>query len=417
MSDKIQVSYDEVNSLNVDAKLRKGEALARAETHYQQQTNEPTTKSRGNFFYNTIVYMSVFGLVGGLIAWPLCEIEYKMLATDQDEYIDIVIQSNELDELLLQGEISSAEYGREQERLARKYRKNDYIKLFTDERLSAVEIEERVEELAARDKRKSYITTIIFCAIAGFVIALFLSCAEPLISRNWQGLLVNGSVGICLGLVGGLLVGLFINQLYRALVGDAAEAAGDGIAFRQILGRSVGWGILGLFLAIAPGIVMHSWKKLVIGLCGGLLGGLIGGALFDPIGQLTNSAWLSRCVGIVAIGLVAGTATGLIETAARSGWMRVVSGLIAGKQFILYRSPTFIGSSPQCEIYLFKDPEVAPRHATMTKLPGGQGYELTDLQSQHGTIVNGSRIKRTRLKHNDQIQIGSTVFLFQERHH
>jgi len=413
MSEKIQVSYDEVNSLNVDAKLKRGEALTRAETHYQQQTNEPAAKARGNFFYNTIVYMAIFGFAGGMLAWFVCEIEHRMLTTDLDEFRHIMVEVSELYELHSRGEISTVELVQEEERIERRYRNNDYVELLTDDSLSEREMESRRDDLVARDERKTYISTILFAALAGLVIALFLSCAEPLVSRNWQGLLVNGSVGICLGMVGGILVGLFIDQLYRALVGEAQEA----ISFRQIFGRSVGWGILGLFLAIAPGVVMRSWKKLVIGLCGGLLGGLIGGALFDPIGQLTGSDWLSRCVGIVAIGLVAGTATGLIETAAKTGWMRVISGLIAGKQFILYRSPTYIGSSPQCEIYLFKDPEVAPRHASVTRLPGGQGYEIKDMQSTTGTIVNGARISRTRLKHNDQIQIGSTIFVFQERHH
>ena len=32
-------------------------------------------------------------------------------------------------------------------------------------------------------------------------------------------------------------------------------------------------------------------------------------------------------------------------------------GLIAGKQFVLYRDPTYIGSAPNCHVYLFKDPQ------------------------------------------------------------
>jgi pSer/pThr/pTyr-binding forkhead associated (FHA) protein len=87
--------------------------------------------------------------------------------------------------------------------------------------------------------------------------------------------------------------------------------------------------------------------------------------------------------------------------------------LIAGKQFILYKDATYIGSSPQCEIYLFKDPTISPRHAALHRR--GNGFDLEDLGSASKTFVNGAPVARTRLKRGDQIQIGSTVLLFQER--
>ena len=107
---------------------------------------------------------------------------------------------------------------------------------------------------------------------------------------------------------------------------------------------------------------MRNAKKLAIGLLGGLVGGLIGGALFDPIFTATGgSALLSRLAALVGIGLFAGLGTGLIENAAKNGWLKVTAGLIAGKQFILYRNPTFIGSGPECPIYLFRDPQVGEK--------------------------------------------------------
>ena len=161
------------------------------------------------------------------------------------------------------------------------------------------------------------------------------------------------------------------------------------------------------------GVVLKNWKRLGIGLAGGFLGGLIGGLLFDPISFVTNSAVQSRFVAIVAIGVFAGLGTGLIETAAKAGWLRVVAGLIAGKQFIIYKNPTYIGSSPQCEIYLFKDPQVGPRHAAIHSIAGG--YEIEDLQSPTSTFVNGRSIVRTRLRSGDQVQIGGTILQFQEK--
>jgi hypothetical protein len=145
-----------------------------------------------------------------------------------------------------------------------------------------------------------------------------------------------------------------------------------------------------------------------------LVGGLVGGALFDRVAAVTEgNQHLSRLVALLAIGVVAGAATGLIENAAKSGWLKVTAGLIAGKQFILYRNPTFIGSGPECQIYLFRDPEVGRRHAAVHIVPGG--FELENLPMGGMTFVNDKPVERARLRSGDKIQIGATSFAFQEK--
>ena len=91
----------------------------------------------------------------------------------------------------------------------------------------------------------------------------------------------------------------------------------------------------------------------------------------------------------------------------------MTAGPIAGKQFILYRNPTFIGSGPDCQIYLFKDDKVGRRHAAIHLVPGG--FELEDLPLGAPTVINGKPTKRARLRHGDRISIGATTFLFQEK--
>jgi hypothetical protein len=235
-----------------------------------------------------------------------------------------------------------------------------------------------------------------------------LSIAECVVGRNWRGVIVNGSVGATLGLTGGIVVSLFINRLYAAFGGGQGA-----ITAQQVAARAIGWAVLGSFLAIAPGLVMKSRKRLLVGVGGGFIGGLLGGLTFDMLGTVTGSVALCRFFSLTSIGLASGAGTGIIENVAKSGWLRVTAGLIAGKQFVLYKNPTSIGSSPQCEIYLFKDPHISPRHAAIHVLPGG--FELEDLHSTTGTWVNGRSISRVRLRTGDQIQISGTAFSFQER--
>jgi hypothetical protein len=165
-------------------------------------------------------------------------------------------------------------------------------------------------------------------------------------------------------------------------------------------------------------VLLRNSKKLMIGLVAGLIGGILGGLLFEPMKSFAerfvdNGEILSRLIGLLAIGIIAGVGTGLIENAVKSGWFKVTEGLIAGKQFVLYRNPTYIGSSPQCHIYLFKDPKVGRRHAAVHVSP--QGFELEDLPLGSKTIVNGRPIERMKLKNGDRIQVGSTAFVFQAK--
>ena len=243
------------------------------------------------------------------------------------------------------------------------------------------------------------------------LIAVCLAVAEPLVDRNTRQLMINGTIAASVGLVGGVAAALVVEKLYNALANGLSDG---GIAmWQQMLARSLTWGILGMFLTIAPGLVMRNSRKLMIGLFGGLIGGLVGGALFDPVASWTDNTHLSRGVALIAIGLVAGGCTGLIENAAKTGWLKVTAGLIAGKQFILYRNPTFIGSGPECQIYLFRDAKVGRRHAAVHLVPGG--IELENLPLGATTLVNGKPVERVRLRHGDTVQIGGTGFLFQEK--
>jgi hypothetical protein len=231
--------------------------------------------------------------------------------------------------------------------------------------------------------------------------------AEPVIDRNLHAAVINGSVGAALGLGGGLAASMLVDRIYQAFGG-----AEHGL-FRQYLAQSASWAVLGIFLASAPGFVVKNRKRLLIGLAGGAIGGAVGGILLDPLARLTSSEEIGRLAGLCCIGAVAGAATGILEHAARTGWLKVTAGIIAGKQFILYRDPTYIGSAPDCQIYLFRDPKVGRRHAAIHLFKGR--IEIEDLPLGGPTLINGRPVARQRLCHGDCIGIGSTTFLFQEK--
>jgi hypothetical protein len=412
-NDPITVTYDDLQTRKVETRLKEQDALARNRAYAQMKEDAlpqaSAATSRPRFWYNPIFTLTVFGLLGGLTAWGLgALLQFKPSAEAQASEMVKGIRELTLgvDVKLLSPEQQAAV--REMERVGRR---NPYFEVFTNDKLTAEEKVQRRDDLRRQDEWRVYLANVMAYGVYGLLLALALSIAEPATDRNLQGVVINGSVGATLGLVGGAVVALFAENLYRTLVGGGLE--GDANSARQIIARSITWGVMGLFLTVGPGIVMKNLKRLLIGLAGGLLGGLVGGALYDPAIRLTGRPAVGALVGLIAIGVLAGLATGLIENAAKKGWVRVIAGLIAGKQFILYRNPTYIGSAPDCQIYLFKDKKVGKRHAAIHVLPGG--FELEDLPLGANTLVNGKPVKRTRLRHGDRVMIGSTCFLFQEK--
>jgi Inner membrane component of T3SS, cytoplasmic domain len=414
-SEKIRISWDDVQDPQIDLRLKQQQTLERAQQHYEQRVDPqfqhiqaPSPPSRRSLWSSGLLAVILFGLAGGIVAWGLTEIAGLAEDSIQDGYELFVTDIQHIRNQMLRGEITRSEATGRILALSEKLKDNPYVQILMDSSLDDAQRDARLDARREIDRRADKMRQMLFFSIIAVAIAVSISIAEPVLGRNPRGIVCNGLLALLLGAGGGVLVSLFINTLYQSLGGGER----DNLP-RQIFARAMGWAVLGLFLAVAPGIILRSWKRSAIGLVGGFCGGLLGGLLFDPIGLGTGSAVASRFCAIATIGVVTAAGTALIEQVAKTGWLRVATGLIAGKQFILYRDPTQIGSSPQCEIYLFKDPQIAPRHALIHRVSGG--FDIEDCQTTSSTFVNGQVIQRSRLRSGDQIQIGSSCLSFQEK--
>jgi hypothetical protein len=410
--DKLTISWDEINSQKVDEKLREREAVARTQAHYEQaQIPVPVAPSKSGFrwLYNSLIYMSLFGLIGGSVGWAIGQVMH-LRPNPRVEARELITDYNELVQSQSEGYLPAETVQREIQNLKKRGASNAYFQLWLDPSVPDDERDRRMEQLTSAEAWKEFLADLVFYGIAGLAIAAFLAAAEPLVERNYPSAAFAGSVGAILGVLGGVVVATAMGPVYQKFLGDIH--AGANLA-QQTLSRTIGFGLLGVFLGAAPGLILRNSRKLWIGMAGGLIGGLLGGLTFEPLAKVTGSFHISRLVAMCLIGGLAGLAMGLIENAVKGGWLRVTEGLIAGKQFVLYRSPTFVGASPHCHIYLFKDPRVGKRHAAIHMVQGG--FEIENLPLGEGTFVNGKPVKRVRLRSEDTIQVGSTVFVFQER--
>jgi hypothetical protein len=175
--------------------------------------------------------------------------------------------------------------------------------------------------------------------------------------------------------------------------------------------RAIAWAVFGVAAGLTYGLVGKSSKKAKFGVMGGAIGAFVGGLAFDPIALAFNQGASSRAFGFGLLGLAAGAAMGFVESALKDRWLYVSSGPLAGKQFILYRSTTTIGSDQISDIYLFKDASIAPQHAVID-IRGTQAI----LRSHAPVFVSGVPTQSRVMLSGDTIQIGRYVFRYNERH-
>ena len=241
--------------------------------------------------------------------------------------------------------------------------------------------------------------------------------------RNAQRAVISGAVGLGIGFVGGIVVLIPTEILFAAMSALAVSVwkeprqgvAPTGLALLILMmGRGAAWAIASIPAGLGQGIALREKRVIFNGVVGGVLGGLLGGILFDPISLVLTSAdgqaTYSRAIGFVCIGLLVGLFVGLVEGWTKTAWLVMRKGPLAGKQFVLFKDTTTLGSSPKAEIYLFKDDSIEPRHAIIYNR-GGR-FELEDVNTPDGTYVNGIPIKRQMLQNGDQIVMGKTVLEF-----
>jgi Inner membrane component of T3SS, cytoplasmic domain len=248
-----------------------------------------------------------------------------------------------------------------------------------------------------------YLSEAIVGALIGLVIGLCIGITEGLLTQNFVQAFRAGLFSALLGLVAGA-IGLPLSEYLF-------QAVGAGI-----LGRVLGWGVFGLLLGLAEGVVGKSqaWK----GMLGGLIGGALGGALLETAPKWFSDPLGSKAAGLVLLGASVSAFISLIVVLLSRAWLEVVSGKLKGTEFILDKfmkagGPAIaIGSSALKSEIVLPDPDIAPQHAMLTG--DGIQFSLKDM-SLAGTYINGKKIERTQLTNGQKIRMGNTEMIYHEK--
>ena len=236
--------------------------------------------------------------------------------------------------------------------------------------------------------------------------------SESIVERSLAKALLRGVLALPLGVILGFIFEIVANLIYNLGLGLCAQM---GVVSHRNpaawIARGIAWAVFGAAGGTIYGIVGQSMKKAKYGIIGGLLGAGLGGTIFDPIAMATKGGAPSRAVGFALVGIATGVAMGLVESALKDRWLYVTAGPLAGKQFILYKQMSTIGSQQQSDIYLFKDPSILPQHALVAV--SGSRVQLKALGT---TYVGGSPVSTRVLQDGDLLQIGRYAFRYKERH-
>ncbi|MDP1716113.1 MAG: FHA domain-containing protein [Anaerolineales bacterium] len=248
-----------------------------------------------------------------------------------------------------------------------------------------------------------YLSEAIVGALIGFVIGLCIGVTEGLLTQNFVQAIRAGLFSALLGLVAGA-IGLPLSEYLF-------QAVGAGF-----LGRALGWGVFGLLLGLAEGVVGKSqaWK----GMLGGLIGGAFGGVLLESAPNWLGNPLSGKAAGLVLLGASVSAFISLIVVLLSRAWLEVISGKLKGTEFILDKfmkagGPSIaIGSSALKSEIVLPDPDIAPQHAMLNG--DGMRFFLKDM-SLAGTYINGKKIERTQLSNGQMIRMGNTEMIYHEK--
>jgi hypothetical protein len=235
--------------------------------------------------------------------------------------------------------------------------------------------------------------------------------AESIVERSPKKALIRGVICLPLGIVLGFIFDFVAEIVYAIGMSICAELGAQTVRNPSFwIARGIAWMVFGLAGGLVYGIAGMSTKKMLYGMLGGAIGAGLGGIVFNPIAILTHGGAASRAVGFGLVGLATGVAVGLVESALKDRWLYVTAGPLAGKQFILYKPRTIVGSDQKCDIYLFKDSNIAKEHAIID-LAGSRIM----LRAIGETYVNGQPVRQQVLMSGAVVQIGRYAFRYQER--
>lgn len=255
-------------------------------------------------------------------------------------------------------------------------------------------------------------------AIIGGMIGYFVVSVEAIRDQSIVRFARLASYGVLIGMVGGAL-GMVVGDLINSFFVYVARNAPALQLPLTMLGRGLGWSLLGIAIGGSEGIAARSLGKFSYGTIGGLLGGLVGGVLFELFIYLSRKAdtstYLGSAIGLVILGACIGSLTAFVQTVFLPANVKVMRGWQEGREYPLDKPANLLGRDEHADIALFRDMKIEKKHCFIKHVNGA--YLLVNNGSPPDqTLVNEVPVAdQLELKDGDRIQLGNVILKFQLR--
>lgn len=250
---------------------------------------------------------------------------------------------------------------------------------------------------------RTYIISATYGTIVGMLIGASIGIAEGLMHRTLRHIAMNATLGIWLGAIGGCIGMLIAESLYSALT---MVKLGMGA-------RALGWACFGAFVGSAQGVARQSLKGTINSLIGGAIGGMLGGLSFEVMSALllgySATSSLQRGIGFIIIGMLVGIFSALFEQLLAHATLKVISGRMEGREFVLDKPRLVLGRDERCDIPIYYDRDIAPKHALLEW--DGNTYRVASI-SNASLLHCNKPVKVAQLSHNDIITVGNTRLIY-----
>ena len=247
--------------------------------------------------------------------------------------------------------------------------------------------------------------------LVGGLFGFFFGTAEGILLTERGRALRGGLAGLLIGVWGGAAAVLLAQGLLYFL--ENADLFSRMATGRYVIpiSRSVGWIVLGMLIGSIDGIRTGSLRRVGIGLSGGLLGGLAGGLALEFFVSRWNNSTAARGAGLGIMGGFIGLFYSIFEYSRAFGIIKVLTGRIKGKEYIISMRRTRIGVANKCGIILSGYDGVEKVHAELIA-----GKDGVTVKSRDGVlVVNEDKVKEAELKYEDVIQLGSARLYYLPR--
>jgi hypothetical protein len=265
-----------------------------------------------------------------------------------------------------------------------------------------------LEELILRLNTGYLFGVLLQGAVMGAVFGYSLGSAEGIAISEPRKALFTGFLGAGIGAVAGGAA------TFAAAAGMIWVANTFGTDYRTTLGvllpvsRIAAWGIVGMVVGMTEGLRSLSMRCTIAGLLGGITGGLVGGSALEGLMRVIPNPAIGRVIGFIVLGTVIGFFLGEFERRFSFARLKVLTGPLKNKEYVLSRSKTSIGSGIASEVYLSLYAGLEGRHVDLRVERG----EMR-LEGVAGKVkVNEKTVGETRfLKYQDVIEVGNARLL------